>query len=390
MTGITEERMEIISRKKEIPEDVQKNTEKILKLSRFLHSNPELGSEEFKAYDIITRSLKDEGIDLEEHFLGMDTAFVAKIGSGKPYIAVLAEYDALPIGHACGHNLIGSWAYGVTLSLKDRIKKGTLFLVGTPAEEGRGKYASSKVVIAPKLKEMGVEAVFTVHPTGEWEVGGNSLAIGRYSVVFHGKDSHAASSPHKGRNALDAAVQFYISYRMRHTLVRRDKDIVMSAIIKDGGTAPNVIPGRAEIIFDLRSNDGEYARELLEEVKKMAEAAAVMNGCEQELSAITPFLDSKKRAPEVDSYFFEAGKRYLDTLVSPEESWAGPARASTDVGNVSQILPTTHLGIKIGEKDIAGHSEVFRDRAGTEEAEEALMTAVSIGYEAIQDYAEKH
>ncbi len=387
---MTDEKSEIISRRKELPDDVRKNAGRILEASRFLHSNPELGSEEFEAYRMFTGGLESSGIPVEEHFLGMETSFVARVGEGKPFVAVIAEYDALPIGHACGHNLIGSWAYGVTLALKDKLRKGTLFLVGTPAEEGRGKYASSKVVIAPRLKEMGIEAVFTVHPTGKWEVGGNALAIGRYSVVFHGKDSHAAASPHHGKNALDAAVSFYIAYRMKHTLVRRDKDMVMSAIIKEGGTAPNVIPGKAEIVFDIRSNDGNYAREILEDVKKMAQGAALTNGCEFEFKAVNHFLDSKKRAGEVEQFFYNAAVRYLDKVESPEVAWSLPARASTDVGNMSQVLPTTHLGIKIGEEDLPGHSEIFRDRAGAKEAEEALLTAVAIGYEAIQDYLEAH
>ncbi len=387
---MTDEKSEIVGRRKDLPDDVKMNTDKILKVSRFLYSNPELGSEEYKAYDMFTKNLKGDGIPVEEHFMRMETSFVARIGAGKPYVAVLAEYDALPIGHACGHNLIGSWAYGVTLALKDKLKKGTLFLVGTPAEEGRGKYASSKAVIAPKLKEMGIEAVFTVHPTGKWEVGGNALAIGRYSVVFIGKDSHAAASPQYGKNALDAAVAFYTTYRMKHTLVRRDKDMVMSAIIKEGGTAPNVIPGRAEILFDIRSNDGNYAREILEEVRHIAQGAALMNGCEYEFKSANPFLDSKKRADQLDQIFYEAAMRYLGKVESPEVAWSLPARASTDVGNMSQVLPTTHLGIKIGEEDLPGHSEIFRDCAGTKEAEEALLTAVAIGYEAIQDYLKVH
>ena len=390
MTLTSAEVESIVSRKKEIPPDVSRNSKKIVGLSRFVHGHPELGSEENQAYEKFVTLLKADGIPVEEHFLGIDTSFLARIGNSKPYVAVLAEYDALPIGHACGHNLIGSWAYGVTVSLKDRIRKGTLFLVGTPAEEGRGKYASSKVQIAPKLKEMGVEAAFTVHPADKWEVGGNSLAIGRYSVVFHGKDSHAAASPQQGKNAVDAAVQFYLAYRMRHTLVRRDKDVVMSIVIKDGGSAPNIIPGKSEVWFDLRSNDSEYAKELLRDIEDMAKAAALMNRCEHEFQQINPFLESKKQSAELDKILYEASKRYLDVIESPDVSWSLPARASTDVGNVSHLIPTTHLGIKIGESGMPGHSEIFRERAGSKEAEEALLTAVAVAYEAVLDYIDHH
>ena len=211
-----EELNEIAERLIPLPESVSRVSDEVINLSNFIHSNPELGSEEFQCTEYYLNLLRKLDVSIEDHYLGMDTAFRASFGKGKPKIGILAEYDALPIGHACGHNIIGAWAYGVFASLIGEISQGSVFLIGTPAEEGRGKYASSKVQIAPVLAKEGFDAVFTVHPGGEWEVGGHLLGTVRYSFVFKGKDALAAASPEKGGNAFDASVSFYINFRMLH------------------------------------------------------------------------------------------------------------------------------------------------------------------------------
>lgn len=377
----------IATRSKNLPMAVQNISKEAKEISRFIHSHPELGSEEHQAYSLLTSKLKERGVDVTKNYLGMETAFLGKVGNGEPKVAIFAEYDALPIGHACGHNLIASWAYGVGAAFADsKLKKGTLYIVGSPAEEGRGIYASSKIVIAPKLKELGIKAVFGVHPMGEWAVGGGALAITRLGFVFSGRDAHNAASPEQGINALDAAVDFYIQLRMMRTLVKRDKDVIIGAVIVQGGTAPNIIPGKAEVWVDLRSNDAEYVNELENRVKKIADGAARMTGCSVKSSELAGKLSSMKRAKNIEDLLYKHSKEYLPKVVNPDERWTKIPEASTDLANVSQVIPTAHLLIKIGREGLPGHSEEWRECAGTKEAEEALLTAIAIGYDSISDY----
>lgn len=385
-----EEEKQIVSRIKNLPESVLRAKEDVLEMSHFIHSNPELGSEEFKCSAKLIEALKKWGFEVEENYLGMKTAFLAKVGNGEPKVAVFAEYDALPIGQACGHNILGSWAFGVGASLSDEIKKlksGTLYVVGSPAEEGRGEYASSKVVIAPELKKVGVHAVFTSHPVDEWEVGNYSLGIKRYSFVFHGKDAHAAVSPEKGINALDAAVDFYVNFRMMFGLLSRKHQAVLSAIIKDGGSAPNVIPGRSELWVDMRSEDDEFLQAIFKRTLEMAKNIAAVHLCTFESKPLAPEMKPRKRNELLDSIYYQNAVKYVGNIVvSPKEFYERPPRASSDVGNVSQLIPTSHLGIKVGPVGMAGHSEHLRDSAITPQAQEALLTGIAIAHDSILQY----
>jgi len=375
------------TRKKKLPTEVDNIASEVKEISRFIHSHPELGSEEHQAYSLLVSKLKGNGVDVTEKFLGMDTAFLGKIGKGEPKIALFAEYDALPIGHACGHNLIAAWAYGVTTAFaKSGLPRGTLYIVGSPAEEGRGKYASSKTIIAPKLKELGVQAVFHVHPMGEWGIGGGALALTRLSFVFTGRDAHNAASPHQGLNALDAAVQFYIQLRMMRTMVQRDKDVIIGAVIVKGGTAPNIIPGTSEIWVDIRANDSEYVKELTKRANDIAEGAAKMTGCSVKSSELAPRLDSAKRYPDLEEILYKHAMDYLPKVASPDLRWSRLPDASGDISNVTQIIPTAGLLMKIGREGLPGHSDEWRECAGSPEAEEALMTAIAIAYDSISEY----
>ena len=226
-----------------ISQSVSQVSDSILDVADFVYKHPELGSEEHRSVEHIVGVLRKNGMNVEIPFLGMDTAFVTTFGSGK-HIMIMSEYDALPIGHACGHNLIAAWGVGVALALRaDKEFKGQLSLVGTPAEEGHGPYASSKVVIGPEMKKRGVETVFAVHPDHEWSVGGQRYAIARQQFTFLGRDAHPAIMPERGINALDAAVEFYLSLKMLQSLVRRNEDVVISAVISEGGKAPILFRG---------------------------------------------------------------------------------------------------------------------------------------------------
>jgi len=377
----------ITARKKDLPDAVRELSDEIKGVSRTIYAHPELGSEEHEASKLLVSKLRAHGFEVEDNFMEMDTALLAKIGNGEPKVAVFAEYDALPIGHGCGHNLMAAWAFGVAASLaKGGLPRGTLYVAGSPAEEGYGKYAQSKITIGPRLKELGTEAVFSMHPMGAWGVGWRTLASTRISFVFHGRDSHAALSPQDGLNALDAVVHFYVQAKMLRTLVRRDKDVILSAIIRDGGALPNVIPGRSEVWMDIRANETSYVTELEQKVLQIAQGAAIMAGCTVEWSRLGKFLDSFKRHPELEGLYYKHALEYLDKVSSPDESWSNLAVASSDISNVSQMIPTVHLSVKIGREGLPGHSEEWKECAGAVEAEEALLTSIAIAHDSIIEY----
>jgi len=357
----------------------------ILDVADFVYKHPELGSEEHQSVEHIVNLLRKNGMSVEIPFLGMDTAFVTTFGAGK-HVMVMSEYDALPIGHACGHNLIAAWGVGVTLALRaDKEFRGQLSLVGTPAEEGHGPLASSKVVIGPEMKKRGVETVFAVHPDREWSVGGRRYAIARQHFTFFGRDAHPAITPERGINALDAAVEFYVSLKMLRSLVRRDEDVVISAVISDGGKAPNIIPGKTEVIVDVRCITATYIDELARMVFHRADLAAKLTECNVERSMSFPTLLPAARYPELDQILYDVAKEQVD-LEPPEANWAKPPIASTDYGNISQILPSTHLCMKISPPGVLPHMEKFREYADLSNSKEALLMSVSIACKAIKNY----
>jgi amidohydrolase len=182
---------EIIDQKRTILEDIAK----------YLYENPELGSEEFKAFEKLTNALEQHGFTVEEGVYDMPTAFVARRCGKKdvPKVAVIAEYDALPgVGHGCGHNLISAAAIGAGIASGTIVEDlvGEILVVGTPAEEGRGPSGGSKIIMANNGFWDDISGVIMLHPGNAWGVGGQALGISGLTFEFKGQTSHAAASPH--------------------------------------------------------------------------------------------------------------------------------------------------------------------------------------------------
>jgi amidohydrolase len=216
-------------------------------IAKYLYENPELGSEEFKAFEKITKVLEKHDFDVEKGVYSMPTAFVASFKGKKdgPKVAVLAEYDALPgVGHGCGHDLIAASAVGAGIAASKAISglEGEILVIGTPAEEGHGPSGGSKVIMANKGLFDDIEGVIMLHPSTSWGVGNQALGISKCNMVFKGQTSHAAASPHLGRNALNAATLAYMATHMLRQEARRDANLVIHGIITEGGTANNIIP----------------------------------------------------------------------------------------------------------------------------------------------------
>lgn len=264
------------------------------KLNAKIWDYAELKFEEYQSSEALIDMMKAHGFSVERGLAGMDTAFRATAGKGRPVIGLLAEYDALsglsqkagqlePIprkgtenGHGCGHCLLGTAAAGAALMAKDYLiqtgREGTVVLIGCPAEEG----GSGKAYLARAGVFDDLDAALTWHPAG-----GNAVLTGSLQANcqayfrFHGVSSHAAGSPHLGRSALDAVelMDVGVNYMREHM---EPTDRIHYAITDTGGSSPNVVQNHAEVLYLIRSTDNNKVKRLYERVKNIARGAALM------------------------------------------------------------------------------------------------------------------
>ncbi len=362
--------------KKEVKETVNKKRDLLESIARYLYENPELGSEEFKAFELLTEILEDHGFSVKKGVYGMPTAFVASY-KGKcdgPRVAVLAEYDALPgVGHGCGHNLIAASAIGAGIAASKAVKdlSGEVFVIGTPAEEGHGPSGGSKVIMANKGVFDDIDGVIMLHPSTSWGVGNQALGISKCRMVFKGQTSHAAASPHLGKNALNAATLAYTATHMLRQEARRDANLVIHGIIEEGGEAMNIIPDRAVLDFGVRSSDQEYLDEMVDKVARCGEGAAYAMGVEVEIEKNRFYASKKLNYPLIRTLW----ENYKE-LGAPVKDWKASVKAmpmaSTDYGDVSQKTPAAGSYIGIAPEGTPGHSIKLAEATMTEEGLDAL------------------
>ena len=360
-----------------VQEAVDEQRERLYSISRWLYENPELGSEEFKAAKLLTEELEGHGFSVERSLLGMPTAFCATYKGNRngPRVAVLAEYDALPgVGHGCGHNLIAASAVGAGIAASKVIGEldGEVLVVGTPAEEGRGPSAGSKVIMAEKGFWDEMDAVIMLHPAVRWGVGSRSLGIWTVKMEFEGQTSHAAASPHLGVNALNAATLAFMATHMLRQEVRRDANLVIHGIISEGGLASNIIPDRAVCDFGVRSSNDAYLEQMVEKVAMCAEGVALATGAKVKVTKRKLYSGKKINEPLVELLW----KNYAAQGVDPldwRESIKGMPMASTDFGDVSLRTPAAGSSIKIAKEGTPGHSRELADASVTPEGLEAMI-----------------
>lgn len=369
--------VDVDSLKKIVRETVDEKRPVLEGIARYLYENPELGSEEFKAFEKITRILEDHGFKVEKGVYGMPTAFVASFNgkSSGPRVAVLAEYDALPgVGHGCGHDLIAASAVGAGISASRAIGElaGEVLVIGTPAEEGHGPSGGSKVIMADHGLFDDIGGVVMLHPSTSWIVGSQALGISKCNMVFKGQTSHAAASPHLGRNSLNAATLAYTAIHMLRQEARRDANLVIHGIITEGGTANNIIPDRAVVDFGVRSSDQEYLGEMVDKVARCGEGAAHAMGVEVEITKNSFYMGKKLNYPMIRTLW----QNYKDQGV-PVKDWHesvnGMPMASTDYGSVSQKAPVAGSSIAIAPVGTPGHSRQLADASMTKMGLDAMI-----------------
>jgi len=357
---------------------VEEQRERLCTISRWLYKHPELGSEEFKAAELLRGELEAHGFRVERGLLGMPTAFSASYkGKGDgPRVAVLAEYDALPgVGHGCGHDLIAASAVGAGIAASKVIEEldGEVLVLGTPAEEGHGPSAGSKVIMGERGFWDDVDAAIMLHPSVRWSVGNRSLGIWTVRMEFRGRTAHAAASPDQGINALNAATLAYMATHMLRQEARRDANLVIHGIILEGGLASNIIPDRAVCDFGVRSSDDDYLREMVEKVARCAEGAALATGARVKVTKRKLYGGMKINEPLVELMWNNYRALGVD-LADWRESIRGMPMASTDFGDVSQRTPAACSYIKIAGEGTPGHSRDFADASVTPEGLDAMIT----------------
>ena len=346
--------------------------DQLIAISDEIHRNPEVAFQETKAAQLLVNSLKKAGFEVQHGVAGMDTAILAvhPEKSKGPTIAVLGEYDALPeIGHACGHNLIAASALGASLALGSMKKDipGTLIFMGTPAEEDIG--GKIAMVEAGLFKD--VDAAMMFHPSAGYTlVGRKGLALTEVKIEFHGKPAHAAASPDKGINALDAVIQTFNGINALRQHIRSDARI--HGVITHGGVKPNIVPEYAAAEFYVRAEKGDYCNELVKKLEDCAKGAASATGAKLKYTVVSPSYQSRIMNETMGEAFVKNLEILGEPIIPlPDGSGAG----SSDIGNVSQVVPAIHPYISICDKDVAGHSQEFAIAAASERGHAAMITA---------------
>jgi amidohydrolase len=334
--------------------------DELVGVSRDIHGHPELGFEEHHAHEVLTAALERHGLDVTRSAYGLDTAFEATAGTEGPTVVVCCEYDALPgIGHACGHNVIAAAGLGAGLAAAAVADEagGRVRVLGTPAEEGGG----GKILMADEGAFEGVDAALMVHPAGRDLRWMDTLAATSFAATFHGLAAHAAAFPERGRNALDAAVLGYVNVAaLRQHIATSDR---VHGIFTDGGAKTNIVPERAEMDWMVRTARVEDLDALVARVHACLGAGAAAAGCTWEhrvtMRTYADMVDSTVLLDRFAAHAEALGRPLADPRIT-----GTPVTGSTDMGNVSHLVPSIHPVLAVSPPDVSIHSAAFTGHAG--------------------------
>jgi amidohydrolase len=345
----------------------------ILELSHRIHANPEPAFEEVQASAWVAERLRANGFTVDHPAGSLSTAVRAVLGGGQggpgPRIGILAEYDALPgLGHGCGHNTMAASGVGAAIALASVADQlpGEIVFLGSPAEEhGSGK----QIMIDDGLFD-GLDAALLFHPCDRDHAESDPLASEDVDVVFAGLQAHASSDPWQGRNALDALILLFNAVALWRQQLRPTARV--HGIIREGGTAANIIPDRTSAWFMIRSDDlADYER-MRESFDAMCRAAALATGTNVDVT-FSGFATTMINNP-VLAERFRANMGAYGIADMGDDVNAG----STDMANVSWVCPTIHPDLAICEPGVPGHSIRFRDAAVSPRADETTLLAATL------------
>jgi amidohydrolase len=360
--------LDIVKLKETVAGEIDSHHRELADISRRLHDNPEVAFKEYRSAALLIEFLEKSGFAVEKGVCKLPTAFRAAYGSGRPVIAFLAEYDALPkLGHACGHNLIATSALAAGLASRKAINElgGRVMVFGTPGEELYG----GKAIMAAAGAFTDVDIAMITHPGGGNLVLMNTLACETLEVSFRGVAAHAAEAPQLGISALEAMIQSFNAINsLRQHIGARER---ISGIITDGGEAANIIPARAAATFIARAADDPSLDALKKRVIDCFAGAAKATGAKLKYSW------GERYAAMVSNValgrLFHRNMQSLGRAIRLGDN--GILNFSTDVGNVSQLVPTIQPLVSIASSGVLIHSPQFAAAAATEEALRSLLDA---------------
>lgn len=351
-----------------------------------IHAKPEIAWQETFAVQGLTDYLSRNGFKVERNFCGLETSFraIRDLGSEGPTITYLAEYDALPdLGHACGHNLIGTASAGAAIALSNAAEaqglSGRIEVVGTPAEEGGG----GKIILTERGAFRNSDVAMMFHPSARSMPIRGALAACRLTMTFHGKASHAASFPHLGINAFDACrLTFNAVDAMRQHLPDETR---IHGMIRDRGAALNVVPDTMVAEFSVRHRKVEQLEQIKSKVRRCAEGAALAVGATVEIAEDLTYSERRNNhqlALRFGGYLQALGEDVVDPPV-----FGGVG--SSDFGNVSQVVPAIHSYIKIVPEGVTNHTPQFTEAAasaaGKRGMELAIKSLAMTGFDVLND-----
>ncbi|MFH5823780.1 M20 family metallopeptidase [Georgenia sp. AZ-5] len=377
LANLVEETSGVRSR---IARAVAARAEDVLGLSRRLHADPELSFEEHRASAAISALLERSGFTVERGAGGLPTAFTATAGGGRLTVGICVEYDALPgVGHACGHNLIAGAGVGAALGLlpvADELGI-TVKVIGTPAEEHGG----GKSILLERGVFDGVAMAMMVHPFQEGlsynPVGTTSQAVGRYRATFRGRASHAATAPHLGVNAADAAVIAQVAVGLLRQQLPGDHRVAL--VVSEAGRATNIIPDTAVVDFECRAFTLPEYEALIARVRRCFEAGALATGAVLEMSPTEPLYEPLVHDEGLCARWGEA-IGFFGHDVEPGAELGG---GSTDMGNVSRVIPSIHPWVGVPGCGVPIHTHEFAAVADSPQAYDLMLEcAIAMGWTA--------
>jgi amidohydrolase len=352
-----------------VEEAVNRRRGDLVELSHSIHAEPELAFAEYRSCAKTQALVADFGFEITTAPGGLDTAFRADYGSGPLVIGICAEYDALPgIGHACGHNIIAASAVGTALALAEVADELglTVALLGTPAEEAGG----GKVLLLNAGAFDDIVATVMLHPGPLDIAAARSLALSQVAVEYRGKESHAAVAPHLGVNAVDAITVSQVAIGLLRQQLAPGQ--MMHGIVTDGGQATNIIPGRAEMQYTMRANDAASLRELEKRMSDCFLAGAVATGCDYAVAETEPAYDELTPDSWLAQTFRDEMVRMGRSPVPADVEAALPL-GSTDMGNVTKVMPGIHPIVGIDAGGASVHQPAFTEAAAGPGADTAVV-----------------
>ena len=357
--------------KEKIREYIDQIGPQLEELSDSIFDLAEISCQEFQSCKLLEDALAEHGFQVEHGVGGMETSFraVYEQGTGGPSFGLLAEYDALSMGHGCGHHMQGPAILGAAFCIQklagDRPYK--IVVYGTPAEESLG----GKIIMQENGCFRDIDIALMMHAAPETCVDVKTMALENFRVTFHGREAHAAMHPEKGRSALDAILLSFhgIELLREHVL----EDTRMHYTVLDAGGPTNVVPGKATAEYTLRSYNTGYLAQVVERFKKIIEGAALMTETTFTMER-DPAYSAKIPCLKLNELIMENARAFDAPQIAPPREKTG----STDFGNVMYEIPGSCIRMAFVPVGTPAHSQEYLNAGKSEEAHQAVRLSAEI------------